>query len=101
MSSSRLPMPWRAFHVTVHTEPPPACALVALTPSSSALRAKTAYEGGGYEFCSHSGIGNGLLHVSMTMQFPIPEYGVNSSRRVMEMHKKFLRCFNSLSYMLS
>ena len=77
MSSSRLPMPWRAFHVTVHTEPPPACALVALTPSSSALRAKTAYEGGGYEFCSHSGIGNCLLHASMSMQFPIPEYGVN------------------------
>ena len=72
-----------------------------LYPRSSALRVKTAYESGGYEFCSHSGIGNCLLHASMTMQFPIPEYGVNSSRRVMEMHKKFLRCFNSLSYMLS
>ena len=79
MSSSRLPMPWRAFHVTVHTEPPPACALVALTPSSSALRAKTAYEGGGYEFYSHSGTGNCLLRASMTMQFPVPEYAVNSN----------------------
>ena len=62
---------------TVHTKPPPACALVVLTRSSSALRAKTAYVGGGYEFCPHSGIGNSFLHAGMTMRFPIPEYGVN------------------------
>ena len=34
---------------------------------------------GGYEFHSYSGTGNCLLHASMTMQFPIPEYGVNGN----------------------
>ena len=45
--------------------------------SSPALRAKTAYEGGGYEFHSHSGMEKRFLHASMTLRFPIPEYGVN------------------------
>ena len=66
-------------NLTVYTYPPSTCALVALTRSGSALRVKTAYVDVGYEFHSHSGIGNCLLHASMTMQFPIPEYGANSN----------------------
>mgnify|MGYP001852475230 CR=1 FL=1 len=30
-----------------------------------------------YEFHSHSGTGKCLLHVSMTLRIPVPEYGVN------------------------
>ena len=62
---------------TVHTYPLPTCALVALTRFSSALRAKTAYVGGGCEFHSPSGIGECFLHASMTLHSPISEYGVN------------------------
>ena len=61
----------------VHTQPLPACALVALTRSSPALRAKTAYEGGGYEFHSCSETGKCLLHASMTLHFPVSECVVN------------------------
>ena len=53
------------------------CALVALTRFSSALRAKTAYVGGGCEFHSPSGIGECFLHAGMTLHSPIPEYGVD------------------------
>ena len=59
-------------------------ALVALTRSSSALRAKTAYVGGGYEFHSHSGTGIYLLHASMTLPIPVPEYGVNCNAGIIQ-----------------
>ena len=66
--------------VTLHPEPPPACALVALTRFSSALRAKTAYKDVGYELHLHSAERRCILHASRTLPLLSTEYGVNSNK---------------------